>query len=116
MSEESLSVDDLRALRVVDLKQKLTEVGLPTSGRKEDLVIRLFDYYSNQSGEQNAVFVEGDSAPDEESLESEEQETANDQLEEVRLKRNGQPSTCETRTICIVVITVHFFPSNQGPC
>ena len=87
MSEESSSADDLRALRVVDLKQKLTEIGLPTSGRKEDLVIRLSDYYSSQSGDQNAVFVEGGSVPDEESQESVEQGTGDDQDEEVRQKQ-----------------------------
>ncbi len=87
MSDESLSADDLRALRVVDLKQKLTEIGLPTSGRKEDLVIRLSEHYSSLSGEQqNAGFVEDGSAPDEESQESVEQETGNEHEEEVRQK------------------------------
>jgi hypothetical protein len=48
MSEEAPSLEELRLLRVVDLKKYLVEFQLSTSGNKPDLVQRLFDHYQEQ--------------------------------------------------------------------
>lgn len=51
-SADSPTVEELQAMRVVELRGKLTEFGLPTNGIKADLVQRLFSYYQDQTKEQ----------------------------------------------------------------
>lgn len=43
--EGQLKKSDLRSLRIGDLRKKLSEIGLPTEGLKNDLVLRLFEWY-----------------------------------------------------------------------
>ncbi|XP_074662695.1 uncharacterized protein LOC141915170 isoform X2 [Tubulanus polymorphus] len=40
--------EQLEKLRVVDLKERLSELGLPLGGRKADLIARLWGYYQEQ--------------------------------------------------------------------
>jgi len=51
-------------MRVVELRGKLTEFGLPTNGIKADLVQRLFSYYQDQAAEQEEE-EESEPAPEE---------------------------------------------------
>ena len=44
-------MEDLRLLRVVDLKKYLVDFGLATTGNKPDLVQRLFEYYEQQKAD-----------------------------------------------------------------
>jgi len=43
--EDRPTLAELKALRVVDLRQKLSGLGLPQSGVKADLIARLDSYY-----------------------------------------------------------------------
>ncbi len=55
MSEEAPSLEELRLLRVVDLKKYLVEFQLSTSGNKPDLVQRLFDHYQEEQKKKEAT-------------------------------------------------------------
>lgn len=46
---ESLPFEEIKALRVTDLRKRLTDVGLPTNGLKADLVQRLFDHQQSET-------------------------------------------------------------------
>ena len=51
---EHPTAEELSKLRVVDLKARLTELGLPLNGVKKDLVERLHNHYVENAGEEGA--------------------------------------------------------------
>ena len=46
--EQEQELEDFNKLRVVDLRERLAELELPTDGRKADLIQRLEEHYANQ--------------------------------------------------------------------
>ena len=52
---EHPTAEELSKLRVVDLKARLTELGLPLNGVKKDLVERLHNHYVEHAGDDEAV-------------------------------------------------------------
>ena len=51
--EDDASVsEDLSLLTVVQLKERLRGLGLPVSGRKQELIDRLNDYFKVQDGDE----------------------------------------------------------------
>ncbi|KAK3587750.1 hypothetical protein CHS0354_042705 [Potamilus streckersoni] len=59
--EDELDIDELRKLKVVELRERLSELGLPTGGLKADLVERLFTHLRENA--------EGEEAEEEEEIE-----------------------------------------------
>ncbi|XP_078351320.1 uncharacterized protein LOC144636051 [Oculina patagonica] len=64
MDEERPSLDELKKLKVVELKARLSSLGLHTSGLKAELIARLHSYFESQPNPQQAETQE--SVPSEE--------------------------------------------------
>merc|ERR1712039_685438 len=60
LNMERVPFEELKALRVIDLRKMLTDLGLSQSGVKAELVARLDSYYESMegSGQQGEVGVE----------------------------------------------------------
>jgi len=71
------TAEELSKLRVVDLKARLTSLGLPLNGVKKDLVERLHNHYVEQAGDDEVVEEEEEAhGGEDEEGESEDMEEA----------------------------------------
>jgi SAP domain-containing ribonucleoprotein len=72
--EEIIDFEELRKMKVADLKAKLTELGLPSKGTKQELITRLEEYYTSQEDDEDLL--------DDEEVGAEEQEDGQEEEEE----------------------------------
>ncbi|XP_020614291.1 uncharacterized protein LOC110052505 [Orbicella faveolata] len=59
MEEEIPSLEELKKLKVVELKARLSSLGLQTSGLKAELIARLHSYFVSVPNPQPTQFQEG---------------------------------------------------------
>jgi len=82
---ERVPFEQLKALRVIDLRKMLTDLGLSQSGVKAELVARLDSYYESMEGsaQQEEVGVESNENSSEAQEMVDEEEEVEEQIEEV---------------------------------